>query len=747
MKSETGTATIRSTLPIGGTWNPIEGEETGGLLLRTFPDDASARRMLAEASRGILSRCSDPQGPKRADAGLAIGYVQSGKTLSFTTVAALAKDNGYAMVILIGGTSLYLLSQTEGRLVKDLQLDKKRTWLHVLGPRGGGSAATKEARISADAQTIQSALDEWDDEECDPDERRTVVVTVMKHAGNLASLEKLIGKLQMPNAPVLIIDDEADQASLDGNAGSKKTTKPTATFASIDSLRSSVRAKCSHTFLQYTATPQANLLIDISDALSPSFVRILEPGGAYVGGRELFLEREKDHLRRIPANEVDDALDADAGPPLSLRDALACFLVGISGDYESGFTKEPGANRSMLIHPSRLTGDHARLREWVERMKSDWLELLHDDAKVSASEERDALDSVLRKAHDDLIQTDSKLPPLEDLVPHMRLALRRTEILELNKGAPPVPWARHFSFILIGGQAIERGFTVEGLTITHLARSRGQGLADAIQQRARFFGYKRGYLGRIRIWIDDATREDFKNYARHELDLRGRLEPIAKNGQPLRVWRREFLLDPQLRATRRNVLSRAVKQRRLNEEWLTLDRPALSGDDLLENRRLLETISAKLSFQEDQGHPDRTLEQRHLISNPLKLSDFMAFLADIRVSDSDQRDLLYGAMLQLDAYAEKHGGDRPAWIYQMGKGNPRDRKITSGKIAQLYQGRNPRTGMPIYPGDREIMVRDEPSLQVHVLQTKDGAFRQIPAFALWIPAKYAVGTLVQSGVS
>jgi hypothetical protein len=744
MTTEMGTATIQTILPVGGTWNPIEGEETGGLLRRTFPDDRDARRALAEASRGILSRCSDPNGVKKADAGLAIGYVQSGKTLSFTTVAALAKDNNYAMVVLVGGTSLYLLSQTEGRLVKDLELNKKRTWLHVLGPRGGGNASAKQARISADVQTIQSALDEWDDDDCDPEERRTVVITVMKHAGNLSTLAEMIGRLRIPNSPVLIIDDEADQASLDGNAGSKDATSPTATYSAIDGLRSSVAKKSSHTFLQYTATPQANLLIDISDALSPSFVRILEPGSAYVGGRELFLEREQDHLRSIPANEVDNALSADAGPPVSLRDALASFLIGIAADYESGFAKESGANRSMLVHPSRLTGDHARLREWIERMKSDWLDLLQDDAKISTPEERNALNDVLWKAYTDLMRTDSALPPIEALIPHMRLALRRTEVLELNKGAPPVPWARHFSFILIGGQAIERGFTVEGLTTTHLARSRGQGLADAIQQRARFFGYKRGYLGRVRIWIDDATREDFKNYARHELDLRGRLEPIARNGQPLRVWRREFLLDPQLRATRRNVLSRAVKQRRLSDEWLTLDRPSLSGGDLTDNQTLLKTICAITSFQEDSGHPDRTVEQRHLVSDPVDLSDFLALLADIRVSNSDQRDLLYGAMLQIDAYAEKFGADRPARIYQMGKGNPRERKIAAGKIAQLYQGRNPRTGMPVYPGDREIMVRNEPTLQVHVLETKDGIYRQIPAFAVWMPEKYSVGTLVQS---
>jgi len=741
MSHDTGTATITTPLPQGGSWSPVEGEEACELLLRTFPDDPEARRRLAESSRAILARCAQPGGPNHDDAGIAIGYVQSGKTLSFTTVAALARDNGYAMVILIGGSSNILLNQTEGRLSQDLALAEKRTWLPIRGPRAG----IKKSQREADVQTMQAALDEWQDDDFDPDERRTVILTVMKHAGNLSTLGDMIDSLRLPTAPILIIDDEADQASLDGNAGSSKQTNSTATFIAIGRLRAAVAsAGSSHTFLQYTATPQANLLIEISDALSPSFVRVLEPGEAYVGGRELFLEKEHAHVRRIPNGEVEEALEAQEGPPDSLRDALASFLVGIAADHQSGFSKRPRANRSMLVHPSRLTGDHSRLREWVETMKFDWSHLLRDEVQGSAPEEREALLEHLRVAHADLARTDATLPSFQELVPFMRRALKRTEVLELNRGAPPVPWERHFSFILIGGQAIERGFTVEGLTTTHLARSLGQKLADSIQQRARFFGYKRGYLGRVRIWIDDETRDVFKSYARHEHDLRKRLKPIAEAGRPLRDWRREFLLDPKLRATRRNVLSRAVKQRRLSDDWLMLDRPALSGDDLEDNQRLLEDVCAMHATQEDNGSPRRTPEQRHLVSDPLPISKLLEILADIRVADGDQRDLLYGAMLQIDAYADENGSDRPARIFLMSKGNTRERKIDGGKIAQLFQGRNPRAGVPIYPGDREIMIRDEPTLQVHVLRTKDGAIQRVPAFALWMPARYAAGTLVQS---
>ncbi|NDV02894.1 Z1 domain-containing protein [Pseudoroseicyclus tamaricis] len=740
MTERAGTATINRTAPRGGSWCPVEGDETGELLYRTFPDEAEARGRLAEASRAILSRCAEPGGPVRGDAGLTIGYVQSGKTLSFTTVAALARDNGYSMVVLIGGTSKYLLEQTEGRLAKDLAIGEKRTWLHIRGPRQG----IKPAQRAADVRTMQAALDKWQDDDFDQSACPTVIVTVMKHAGNLSKLADMIAELRPPPAPALIIDDEADQASLDANAASDTQTNPTKTYAAISRLRQAMATNgVSHTFLQYTATPQANLLIEISDALSPSFVQVLEPGGAYVGGKELFIEKAAAHVRSVPAAEMEDALEAQEGPPESLRAALASFLVGIGADHHSGFAGSPRSNRSMLIHPSRLTGDHSRLREWIDRMKADWSELLQEEAASTAPEEREFLLAFLRKAHRDLSTTDPGLPSFDELIRPMRVALKDTQVLELNRGAPPVPWSRHFSFILIGGQAIERGFTVEGLTTTHLARSLGQRLADSIQQRARFFGYKRGYLGRIRIWTDDDTRSAFREYAEHEEALREQLKPVAEEGRPLRDWRRQFLLSPSLRPTRRSVLTQAVKQRRLSDDWLMLDRPAILGSDLDDNRSLLNRVQSSVMLDEDTGHEARTAEQRHLVSTGLPIAQLLEVLADIRVADADQRDMLYGAMLQLDEFVGQPG--RSARIYLMGKGRLRERKIEAGKVAQLHQGRNPRTGTPVYPGDREIMIRDEPSLQIHVLRTKDGRLKDVPAFALWMPVRYAgQGTAVQS---
>ena len=119
-------------------WNPVEGAECYDLLVS---QDAAIRDSVRDSSVEILSRCSPPAHDKPAEgrAGLVVGYVQSGKTLSFTAVAALARDNGYAIVVLIAGTSDLLLQQSRERLTDDLRRaagDAYERWQHLPSPKG-----------------------------------------------------------------------------------------------------------------------------------------------------------------------------------------------------------------------------------------------------------------------------------------------------------------------------------------------------------------------------------------------------------------------------------------------------------------------------------------------------------------------------------------------------------------------------------------------------------------------------------
>src|SRR5688500_15072949 len=114
-------------LPPGSLWIPLQGAELQGLLDNLSLDSASKTRA-ATAAAMILGKCIPPRAGADSTTGLVLGYVQSGKTLSFTAVAALARDNGFPMVIVITGIATHLLGQSRGRLENDLRLQTNRKW-------------------------------------------------------------------------------------------------------------------------------------------------------------------------------------------------------------------------------------------------------------------------------------------------------------------------------------------------------------------------------------------------------------------------------------------------------------------------------------------------------------------------------------------------------------------------------------------------------------------------------------------
>ena len=99
---------------------------------------------------------------------------------------------------------------------------------------------------------------------------------------------------------------------------------------------------------------------------------------------------------------------------------------------------------------------------------------------------------------------------------------------------PEIRWSDFYSHILVGGQAMDRGFTVEGLTVTYMPRPLATGQVDTTLQRGRFFGYKGSYLGFCRVWLDQANIDAFRAIIEHEEDVRRRLEEFDVNNKHLR---------------------------------------------------------------------------------------------------------------------------------------------------------------------------------------------------------------------
>lgn len=298
---------------------------------------------------------------------------------------------------------------------------------------------------------------------------------------------------------------------------------------------------------------------------------------------------------------------------------------------------------------------------------------------------------------------------------------------------------------------MDRGFTVEGLTVTYMPRGIGVGNADTVQQRARFFGYKRAYLRLCRVYLEQGTQRAFERYVEHEEDIRRQLEEIRDNGRSLNDWKRAFVLDNALRPCRQNVLEFDYIRGRFSDDWVA-PRVVLGSDAVLNaHRETVTNFLAATHFEDDEGHPDRTDTQRHQVAMDLSLRNVMEhLLIPMRITSSRDSQQFTGLLLQLSRALESNPDERCA-VYRMSPGTGRERGVDArGEVTNLFQGQAPvnppaRRG-DVYPGDRAIRQDGQVSVQIHTLAlTRDGGVvcEDVQVLAVWVPSRLAVGWINQ----
>jgi len=721
------------------TWTPIIGEETEQLLEYLKLDEVSTQRLLNETT-SILALCGSPEQKTNAETGLVFGYVQSGKTMSFTTLTALAKDNDYQIIVVIAGISTNLLDQSTKRLEKDLRLNERfdRKWLGV---------KKNPTNTSTDRDDISTVLKEWKNPTFPEDERRTVLITVMKNPRHLQNLIDVLQRLDLREVPTLIIDDEGDQASLNTNARRNAMRGLTEEEISEQDLSTIYRRITElkellphHTFVQYTATPQANLFINILDRLSPNFIKLLTPGDAYTGGQTFFIENHT-LVREIPLEDIATDEEPLETPPQSLIYAMQLFFLGVA----AGKVLKDTNNRSMMIHPSRLQLDQRLYFDWANSIKERFVATLQ-----MQDDEFDKIELIkeFEVAYKDLSRTVENLPTFEQLLGNklktdrLEHAISSTKIEEVNSRqgkTPLIKWRDHYAYILVGGQSLDRGFTVEGLTVTYMPRHVGVGTVDTIQQRARFFGYKRKYLGYCRIYLDEPTINAYRHYVEHEEDLRNSLSQNNLANRHLNDWEREAVLERAYQLARKNVFSNEFERFDFLNKWFRVSAPHDLANIIDNNRKVTQEFISFIQnlLQEDCGHVRRTNEQKHAvcqISVRQAFDNYLMKLKFTRDSDSVGFTVLKSVILRfLEEYPSSE-----ATIYLMKKGEIRERQLTKkDEIQQLFQGKNPRTGEVIYPGDSEIKDFANLTIQIHNLnlinRDTGEVFENVYTIAVWIP--------------
>ncbi|CAH0123309.1 Z1 domain-containing protein [Microbacterium sp. Bi121] len=662
--------------------------------------DAPTRLRIWESASAILDHDAKFD---ESNTGLALGFVQSGKTTSITALAAAAADDGYQLIVALLGSTNLLLDQNRSRLENSLGIGTRADYVWISETNPVTDAAGKRMK-----EFIERG--------------RVCLVPVLKHAGRIRDVAKQLAKLPK-DLKVLVVDDEADQASLNTSQDTESRT-----YSAIKDLRASAP---NHLYVQYTATPYAPLLLDSADILSPQFVEFLMPGKGYTGGKEFFIDNADTVVRNVPV--LDE--QASKTPPIqlqtSLLQALASFLAGAAVLLLHEQSSPP---ISMLVHSTARNDVQARYEFLIKRQIAQWKgTVLEGDASTIpplVQEERARLG---RYGIADVSD--------EAFLSKLREVLKESTIWLVNSAADvnKVDWNIAPIHILVGGNKLDRGFTVEGLTVTYMNRPASPQV-DTLEQRARAFGYRGDLLPYCQFFGSKRTIRSLTEIVHTEEDLRARLRDHIDAGGSVRTWSEEIglLLPPGMTPTRASVVQ-ALSSQGLG--WHSQRRPSLLATDTKSNRLLLAETGLLNAEYESHGR----LEFR-----TQRLADFDVvdtLLSTWRISDYSPGWLHDEFVEAVRRKAEQVGS--VTLMLMENDGQPRSRKWDADiGFINLFQGHDikPQLNGDYYPGDREVLgIKEHPNqivVQVHrLVHPTDASQGEVLALGLYLGS----GSIVRKG--
>ncbi|MBN9096708.1 MAG: Z1 domain-containing protein [Pseudonocardia sp.] len=507
--------------------------ELGWADSRIRPVDMASSKVVAYTPRPELATWTSK--------GLVVGYVQSGKTTNFTSVIAKAADVGYKLVIVLSGIHNGLRRQTQERLDEQLKELSPKAWLTLTDQADDFRPPRIQSTALLHNQETKVAL-------CVVKKNKTVLNRLN------AWLEDAAKQRVLADLPVLVIDDEADQASVETNT--------------INPLIRKILAKLPKcTYIGYTATPFANVLIDpAADDLYPeSFILNLPRPDGYFGTERIFgrdaVEGDEangadldgyDMVRLIDESEMErlrpagKKAAAEFEPEIteSLQTATRWFWLATAARRARG----DNGHSTMLVHTSVKIAVHEGFKDPLIDLRDSTLRRLErDDPGLLADLEELWIAETGRVPASEfpgipLTTFDEVLATLPDVVRSTRVVLDNCRSDDRLDYTNPGQIA-----IAVGGATLSRGLTLEGLVVSFFVRAAQA--YDTLLQMARWFGFRPGYEDLPRIWMTDQLQDWFRHLATVEHEIRLDIDRYEQQGLSPTEFGVRIRTHPVLRVT------------------------------------------------------------------------------------------------------------------------------------------------------------------------------------------------------
>ena len=550
-------------------------------------------RRLGESTDRALGLLTDPARAGAWDRrGLVVGHVQSGKTSHYVGLICKAADAGYKLIIVLAGFHKSLRSQTQIRLEEGfLGYDRGATLTSPDAPIKSVGAGLFDGAPKANSITTRAD---------DGDFKRQVANSFAINPGghpllfvikkNNSVLKNLLnwvawaantrdeeGNQYVTGVPLLVVDDEADQGSIDTkrqeydeNGQADPDHDPTAINRSIRRL---LHLFDQSGYVGYTATPFANIFIhegnetssEGADLFPRSFILSLPSPSNYVGPERVFgsprpednspglpiIRTVTDHAETLALGERSGWMPPkhnklhepkyegrDSVPP-SLREAVLAFVLSIAVRVARGQGNE---HNSMLVHVTRFTRVQRHVTEQIKTLLSETTRRLRfgdgDSPHQLQGELRELWEvdfaPTSRQVGDAVPDQRLAIQQWSEIQPYVRAAAQSIQVREINGMAGEVlDYVDHSStglnVIAVGGDKLSRGLTLEGLSVSYFLRA--SRMYDTLMQMGRWFGYRPGYLDLCRLYTTPEMKDWFAHISEASEELREDFDRMAASGQ------------------------------------------------------------------------------------------------------------------------------------------------------------------------------------------------------------------------
>lgn len=509
----------------------------------------------------ILDNLFDPTEKIKVNKkGLVVGQVQSGKTANYTGLICKAADAGFGLIIVMAGIHNNLRSQTQLRIDESFlgfDTKHKRALITKNIRIGVGQPSYSNKNV---AHSLTSSEEKGDFNQgvanslgLNFETSDTLIAVIKKNPGPLRQVYSWLSanakedselRKAIREKAILVIDDEADNASINTN---KKEREPTRINGQIRDILNLFNKSA---YVGYTATPFANIFIPLDDQnLFPrNFIKNIPAPSNYIGPEKVFgfspleedeasntvlpiVNRINDYSGFVPdRHKKDDQLPSSL--PESLKRAIRCFIITCAIRRLRGQT---AVHNSMLIHVSRFQRWQDFITDLVSNQLVDYRNRIDQNDKTTLELFRDTFETDLNGyksyvsiseqiLNSPLNEIDSQISSHKwsDVLEHLNEAVQRVKVRAIHGGSgEALDYYDHkdgLSVIAVGGNKLSRGLTLEGLSVSYYLRA--SRMYDTLMQMGRWFGYRGGYVDLCRLFTSRELNEWFCHITQASEELR-----------------------------------------------------------------------------------------------------------------------------------------------------------------------------------------------------------------------------------